>query len=363
MAQRTGLPYLRLLIALFLVILVVLLGWYSKKELAKSGEGNTEIATAQPHEFLGQVMGTNYRAVFYEDKATNEHAWTIVTRVFKEVDDRFSTWKDSSELSQLNAKAFAEPVPCSDELWELLQHSREAFELSEGGFDISAGPLMHLWGFYRKRQTLPSNEDLAAAVAKVGLQKVIFDDTAKTVRFTVDGMSLDVGGIAKGWAVDLAVAELRQELQLKRGLVDLGGNIFVLGEPPPGKTHYTIGIRNPRQPRDDQQRMAEIGMLNQAVATSGDYERFVEIDGHRYGHIMNPRTGQPASETAAVSVVAPSGLLSDILSTTILVNGGRHLDRYLAAEPRLSILVVQVGPAGQLSTQLVGPGWNNVRNP
>ena len=224
-----------------------------------------------------------------------------------------------SELSQLNAAAGKEDFPCSPMMWELLMHARRAWKESEGNFDITVKPLMDLWGFYRKqRRTLPTESEISSALAKVGFHKLHFDETRRTVRFTVPGMALDLGGIAKGYALDRA-SEAISKCGITRGVLDLGGNLKMLADPPPGKEFYTVGIRDPGR------RGAILDFSLQlpggsAAATSGDYERFVTINGKRYGHIADPKRGIPPAKEA-VTVTANSALEADIFSTSCYLGG------------------------------------------
>jgi thiamine biosynthesis lipoprotein len=302
------------------------------------------------------IMGTYATLTFWDESARSQAAAEATMAVFREVNERFSNYLPESELSRLNASAYAAPVACSDELWELLRTARTLHRQSHGAFDISAGPLMKLWGFHRKRQTTPTPEEVAQVVARVGLDKVVFDDAARTVKFTVAGMELDSGGIAKGYALDLAAARLR-ELGVQRGLLDLGGNLLALPEPPPGRPAYRIGIRNPRA---RETHLGVVSLLGQAVSTSGDYERFVVIEGKRYSHLMDPRTGYPVEGMAAVSVIAPNGVLSDCLSTALLVNRGEHLAELQAAYPTLQALLIRADEQGHLTMTKVGDAWAEI---
>lgn len=302
------------------------------------------------------IMGTYASMTFWLDEAEAREAAEATMTVFREVNDRFSVWTPDSELSKLNASAYEAPFACSAEMWDFLIVSREAYELSEGAFDISAGPLMKLWGFHRKRDSVPSQDEIEAVLQKVGLDKVIFDKENRTVRFTVEGMELDSGGIAKGMAVDQAADRL-VAMGVTSGLIDLGGNIYCLGEPPPGRETYTIGVRNPRQTAEP---IGAVPMLGQAIATSGDYERYVMLDGKRFSHIMDPRTGYPVEGMASVTVIAPRGVVTDYLSTAIFVNRGTTLEAVHAAHPDAQILLVTADQEGTLSAKKYGDIWNAI---
>ena len=263
-----------------------------------------------------ECMGTIASVTLYgrsEDAA--EKGFQAVRGEFLRVIELCDVRSPSSELSKLNAHAAQAPFVCSDELWEIVSESRTAWRASGGAFDVSVKPLMDLWGFYRRRgDAPPSAAEIAEAKQRVGLDKIQFDDGKKTVFFTRPGMALDFGGIAKGYAVDRAVARL-EALGFRRGLVDLGGNIRGLsgGE-------YRIGIVDPSDP----EHLADASLTlrnSEAVASSGDYRRYVTLGGHRYGHIIDPASGVPTAPDYAVTATAPTAFAADWLSTAAYLRG------------------------------------------
>ncbi len=333
----------------WLLILGLIIGGYWRSK--KTRQGNEVMAKYHVKESFA-VMGTFATVQFWEaDPKRSAEAIRVVKKTFSEINSRFSNYNPETELSRLNASAFDKPFQCSPEMWDMLKESREAYVYTHGAFDISAGPMVKLWGIYRKeKKTLPTAEDLAAARAKVGLDKVIFDDAKRTVKFTVDGMYLDVGGIAKGYAVDQA-AEAVKKLGIRRGIIDLGGNIYCFPETPRDRSHYFIHIRNPRSTRDNITAMGYVSLKDMAIATSGDYERFVEIDGKHYAHIMDPTTGKPVTGIVSVSVLAHSATITDTLSTGIFVNGGKYLDELKKRFPELNVMIVREPSPGDLKPQ------------
>ena len=242
----------------------------------------------------------------------------------------------ASELSRLNAAASEAPFPCSPEMWDVLQMARRAHELTDGAFDITVGPLMELWGYHGKRKTLPSEEEVQAALKQVGLPKVIFDDTAHTVRFTVPGMRLDFGGIAKGYACHIVSAHL-----LRHGiscfLLDFGGNLCLSKKAPSGKGTYTIGIRDPNA---RQENVTARDLRGVTIATSGNYERSQIIDGVRVGHIMDPRTGRPGLFFQSITAITPDATFADVLSTAIFIGGKPLAEKAMQRLPGTTFIVV-----------------------
>lgn len=272
------------------------------------------------------VMGTVASLTFYTDEGTFEKSVREIKKEFDKVSAIANRHVPESEISRLNKEAHKAPFVCSAELWEILTESRLACRLSEGAFDISVSPLMVHWGFYRKRAQLPSPEETAKVKALTGLEKVIFNDSKRTVKFPAQGFALDLGGIAKGYAIELACRKAI-ECGISRGIIDLGGNLRLLPLPPPGNKFYKIGIRRPD--RKNGGVMPEVLKLpgNLAVSSSGDYERFVTIEGKRLGHIMDPETGVPAPGNRAVTAISDRGMRSDWLSTAVYLKGKKLADK------------------------------------
>ena len=305
-------------------------------------------------------MSTRVEFRFYTpDKKSVAPAAHLVQQSFRDINKMCNRFDPESELSRLNATAYREPFACSAELWAILMKAKKMYELSDGGFDVTVTPFIELWRA-KGRKSVPAPEELAAAKKRVGLDKILFDEKAKTVRFTVEGMSVDLGGIAKGAALDLCaeraektrlvgtenakdvpfmkVAEawyLKKLVTLNRGYINAGGNVIVLSEPPPEKEFYSIGVRNPAGGPP----CAYVDILDACVSTSGNYERFVEFDGKRYGHILDPRTGMPVENMISVSVVAESGIDADALSTAIYVRGIDFAEKMKSQYPGLRVLI------------------------
>ena len=312
-----------------------------------------------------ETMGTVVNLRFWEGDPGNEAAMAAVRTAFDEVEACCNTYDPDSELSRLNRTAHREAFACSPLLWDLLQEARAAFEYTHGAFDISAGPLVALWGLYRKeRATLPDEQELQTAMQAVGLEHVAFDDDNRTVRFTAPDMYLDLGGIAKGYALELAADRLAAR-GVDCGVIDLGGNVYCLPQPPPGRETYRIGIRNPRSPYPAVKTIGKVSFTDRAVATSGNYERFVEIDGQRYAHIIDTRTGRPAQGVVAVTVIARRPTVSDALSTGIFLNRGEYLDELAERFPSLRVLIIAEDDNGDLSMTTFSADaafWEDVRD-
>jgi len=293
---------------------------------------------------------------FYNNGEREKQAMKAAYEQVSAVNTQCNIYNPESEISKLNKTAYTTPFKCSDLLWDVLIKSKKFYELSDGAFDISAGPLMKLWGFHRKRKSLPSKEEIEKARKVVGLDKIIFNKQDKSIKFTVDGIKLDLGGIAKGYAVELA-AEAAKKHGIKSGLINLGGNAYCFPEPPPGKKVYVIGVRHPR---DKTALCGAVELLDKSVATSGDYERYVVINGQKYAHIMDPTTGKPVQKMLAVTVVTPNATTADALSTSIFIKGAKFAEKVKTEIPGTSVLIIQTDTTGEKTEVIkIGDIWGN----
>jgi thiamine biosynthesis lipoprotein len=223
-------------------------------------------------------------------------------------------------------------VAVSEDFYPLLQASRAIARASDGAFDVTAGPLTVLWRSARRHADVPGDDQIAAALAKVGDAKIVLDEAQRTVLLRVPGMQLDFGGIAKGFAADEAAAVLSRR-GIGRALVAAGGDI-VATDAPPGQEGWHVAVAG--LGTDE---AGSIGLRHQAVSTSGDAEQFLEVKGTRYSHILDPRTGHALTGRSSVTVVARDGTTSDSLATAVSVLGPdagmRLVDRTPGAAARM----------------------------
>lgn len=257
--------------------------------------------------------------------------------VLVELERQLSSFDCTSEVARISAAAGSAPLVVSPATREVVGHAVHFAEVSEGGFDPTVWPLMRLWGFYggRRPAHCPASDTIAATLKQVGYQHIVLG--TNTVGLDRPGMELDLGGIAKGYAVDGCYVRLTTQGR-KHFLLNLGGNIRCCGMADGRLRPWTIGVRNPLQAD------AIIGQLRlpsgMAVATSGNYERFVVIDGRRYSHIMDPRSGQPVEGMAGVTVVSPTATEADGMSTALFVAGLAGSPAILARVPTTRALLV-----------------------
>lgn len=239
-----------------------------------------------------------------------------------EVDRLMSYHKPDSELARLNRQADRSPIKVSDHTFTVLEEARRISALSAGAFDVTVAPLIDLWQHAADTNTPPSETEMVAAKAKVGWEHVILDPNQHTVHFTKPGMKIDLGGIAKGYAIDLSVTALKRHGALG-GMIDIGGDLRCFGQPPRRKKAWTIGLQDPK--RTDRftpnQSVLALNITDQAVTTSGDYRRFGLIDGRKISHIIEPRQGRSSLSSASVTIIAPSAMTADALATAVSVMG------------------------------------------
>jgi FAD:protein FMN transferase len=271
-----------------------------------------------------QIMSTFSRAVVIADseraaRAAVEAAFEVQERI----ESLMSYYREDSELSRVNRHAAGQPVAVSAMTFEVLRQAVHFSRLSEGAFDVTVGPLVDLWRAAGRASVPPTEEALAEARRKVGFEKLILDEKAMTVRFATDGMRIDLGGIAKGYAVDKAVEAMKKR-GARGGMVDLGGDIRCFGLAPRGREKWRIGLQDPRVAPDEfttSKYLLVLELAEEGVVTSGDYRRFTQVQDERQSHILDTQTGKGAKELASVTIIAPDAASADALSTAVSVLG------------------------------------------
>ena len=261
------------------------------------------------------AMGTVIEITLIADdeEAANKASLQAFQEI-KRIETLMSPWLDSSDVTRINRSAGKEWVQVSPETMEVIQKAQEISELSEGGFDITIGPLTELWRKAREKKTPPSIEDVKGKLDLVNFKNIGIDPEGK-VLLKKKGMAIDLGGIAKGYAVDRAF-ELLKSLGYKNLIVNAGGDLRVGGFK--NNQLWSIGIQNPRE---SQKLLARISVSNTALATSGDYEKFFLYQAKRYHHIFNPKDGFPTDGCQSVTIFSKDGMTADALATAVFVLG------------------------------------------
>jgi thiamine biosynthesis lipoprotein len=297
------------------------------------------------YEASHDAMGTLFTIVAYGREA--RFLAQVANEAFDEIDSldaQMSHYRAESELSRINRNAAREPVLVEPRLFQLIADAVRYSEETDGAFDITVGPLMKAWGFFRGEGRVPPRAELARVMKRVGYRHIRLDPEQRTIRFDVEGLELDLGGIAKGFAVDRAVDILRSN-GVGSALVTSGSSsIFALGAPP-GERAWRVTLRDPYE----KGKVGDVARLKDySLSVSGSYERSFQLKGRTYSHILDPRSGRPVQGTLTAAVLAPRTVASDALSTSFFVMGEQRCRSYLESHAGLSALFYARG-TGQRS--------------
>jgi thiamine biosynthesis lipoprotein len=291
------------------------------------------LAHAEWHQREEAIMGTRVAVELWsEDAALAQRAMAEVIDEMRRTDELMSTYKPESQLSQVNAHAHERPVPVDADIIEVVERALAMSKLSGGAFDITYASVGYLYD-YRAHQH-PSEQQIAAALPGVDYRQVQVDRAAGTIRFLRPGVRIDLGGIAKGYAVDRSIERLRK-LGIRHAMVNAGGDTRLLGDRR-GKP-WIVGIRDPR---NEDRVVTRLPLEDEAISTSGDYERYFEEDGVRYHHILVPGTGRSARGVRSATVIGADATLTDALSTTVFVLGVERGLQLIAQLPGVEAVVV-----------------------
>ncbi len=293
------------------------------------------------------VMGTFAHIVAVaEDTGTAEKCVHAALEEIHKVDDLMSDYKSDSEISRVNSQAYEKAVQVSESTYEVLQRSVKFSKMTDGAFDVTVGPLVALFREAKESKVAPSEEQIAQARSKVGFEKLKLDSENKTVQFSDKGMLLDLGGIAKGYAIDKAI-EAAQRCGAIGAMVDIGGDVRCYGLPPKGKDHWLIGLQDPNSAIEGIEggglRLV-LKVTNEAVATSGDYQQFVIIEGKRYSHIMDRKTGKSAEGLSSVTIITDNATDADALATAVSVMGDEKGLVLIEKLPNTEAILISPGP-------------------
>jgi thiamine biosynthesis lipoprotein len=306
----------------------------------------THPGSVEFHSGARVMMGTFSRVVVVaETQQAAAHCAEAAFEVQQRIEALMSYHREDSELSTVNRDAAERPVTVDPLTFEVLRRSVHFSEVSDGAFDVTVGPLVDLWKAAGEANVPPTEQALSEAREEVGYRKLILDETNGTVRFAVEGMRVDLGGIAKGYAVDKSVEAMKQRGALG-GLVDLGGNIRCFGRPPRGQQDWRIGLQDPNvSPGDlNAKPLLVLAITDQSVATSGSYRRFATVGGARQSHIIDASTGRSAARLASDTIIAADATAADALSTAVNVLGP---DAGLALIERLPGVEAILIPSGE----------------
>jgi thiamine biosynthesis lipoprotein len=272
----------------------------------------------QSYSYVTKLMGNRFEfTVIAKTKAEGENAIDKAVDEVKRIENLLSTFKTDSETNLVNEFAGKKPLKVSDEFLNLVQRALKIGKLTDGAFDISYGSIdKSLWNFDVNMTQLPDKLTALKSVSLINYENVIVNESESTVMLKNKGMRIGFGGIGKGYAADKA-KQVLQHIGIKNGIVNAAGDLITWGTQPNGKP-WTIGIADPNQ---TSQPFSALNISNMAIATSGNYEKFAVIDGKRYSHTIDPKTGLPVSGIKSVSIICPSAELADALATPVMVMG------------------------------------------
>lgn len=284
-----------------------------------------QLSAQKRFEFSHLQMGTMFRVVVYTSDSASARVAT--QKAFSRLDElnlALSDYREDSEVNTLCRTAGSDQyIKVSADLWNILQESVKAAKLSEGNFDITIGPLTQLWRRMKRQKQLPTPTQISEAKAKIGIEKITFNKTNQSVMLKTKGMRLDFGGIGKGFAED-EMLKVLQENGIKSALIEAGGNIVISNPPTDLPKGWEIIINQEKY-----------YLKNCGVSTSGDAYQFVEIEGKKYAHILDPKTGIGYAEPHQVSIIAKNGTISDWISTALYLmptENGQKLAKKLKAK-------------------------------
>jgi FAD:protein FMN transferase len=321
-------------------------------------------------------MATRFELVLYgEDSSALRAAGEEAVGEIRRLEAQLSPFRPSSEIAHVNARAWHEPVRVTPSLMRLLQHAQQLSAETRGAFDITIGPLMRLWGFRGGGGRMPRAEELAEARAKVGMEHVQLDTKEFTVRFAREGVTLDLGAIGKGYAIEQAAVLLRAGGVTSALLHGGTSTVYGLGKPPGGEA-WLVAVEDPqtkqspptkaagenttgdtwayriltmqdREGRPEREPFATIPLRDESLSLSGIWGRYFEAEGRTLGHIIDPRTGEPASRAVLSAVVLPSATETDALSTALLALGLEGHELIAGLRPGMKTLVVSESGEGR----------------
>jgi len=267
-----------------------------------------------------KLMGNRFEFTVIADHQTaGEKAIDTAIAEVKRIEELLSTFKDTSQTSLINQYAGIKPVQVAQEVIDLIQRAQKISDITQGAFDISYGSIdKSLWNFDVNMTSLPDFETALQSVSLINYKNVIIDAENQTVMLKHEGMRIGFGGIGKGYAADKAKHVL-QNIGIEHGIVNAAGDLITWGNQPDGRP-WTIGIADPDQ---SDRPFSALNISNMAIATSGNYEKYATINGRRYSHTIDPKTGLPVSGIKSVSILCPSAELADALATPVIVMGAQ----------------------------------------
>lgn len=266
------------------------------------------------------------------------------------LEDQMTVYRDHSEVSRLNQTAASEFVEVERGLFDLFSRCAAWTRETDGAFDVATGALTKAWGFYRRDGAVPPAAELVAAMRATGFRHVALDDRRSAVKFRVPGLELNLGAVGKGYALDCAATLLRTKWNVRSALLHGGGSsVYAIGVPPRESRGWPIRLKHPTAPEES---LGVVRLSNAGLGTSAATFQFFEYKGRKLGHVLDPRSGWPATGTASASVVAPTAAEADAMSTAAFVAGAPGAERLTRLRPALGAVVLSDGAPAALAFNL-----------
>jgi thiamine biosynthesis lipoprotein len=289
-----------------------------------------------------RAMATQFEALLPFGANLAQAAAEAALDRIDELEDQLSVFRDHSEVSRLNATAADRPVEVEPGLFNLIEFSAHVTRETHGAFDIATGALTKAWGFYKRQGRVPTPAERAAAMSRTGTRFIALDRERRTVRYLRPGLEINLGGIGKGYALDRAAELLRREWGTESALLHGGlSSVLAVGTPAGQDRGWPVAIKHPWDP---DQRLGTIYLTDAGLGTSAATFQHFEYNGHKLGHLLDPRTGWPAEGVQQVSVIAPTAAEADALSTAFFVLGVEPTIRICRTRPDVGVVML---PAGQ----------------
>ena len=283
-------------------------------------------------------MATTFEVIF---PFGTPQAHQLAVAALDEIDrleDQLSVYRNTSEVSRLNARAARHPIPIEEGLFELLTLGKRLHEETVGAFDIAVGALIKTWGFYRRQGRVPTEQERAAVRDRIGMQHVRLDPERRTVFFERHGLEINLGSIGKGYALDRAAALLRGAWGARHMLLHGGhSSILAAGDESPGQAGWAVGVLDPERPGC---RRAVLRLRNRSMGTSEITHQHFLHEGRKLGHLLDPRTAWPAAGVLSATVTAPTAAEADALATAFFIVGAEGAQSYCATHPDIGVVLL-----------------------
>jgi len=288
--------------------------------------------------FARSAMATTFEVVLPFGAPRAQEAAEAALDQIDQLEDQLTVYREGSEVSHINCQAAASPVRVEERLFELLKLSARLSSDTEGAFDVSVGALIKAWGFYRRRGCVPSADERADVIERIGMNHVMLNAEERTIAFDRAGLEINLGSIGKGYALDRVAEHLRVHFGIHTGLLHGGqSSVLALGSQPGSRRGWTVGIVHPANPG---RRLGMTHLRNRALGTSAATFQHLVYNGKRLGHILDPRSGWPAKGTVLASVTAPTAAEADALATAFYVLGVEKARGYCQEHPSIGAVIL-----------------------